>query len=192
MSDPQTDVDVRTQNVFQAHPWHENGTMTIATSGATVHLLCGYNGAGKTTYAKHLEKTAPAVRFSLDEWMLRLYPDLSYDFAAYGSLAEACKLLIWDVALQVLRREVDVVLDWNQWSRDRRATWRDNARKADFAAVLHFVDVPLELAIERSTQRAADRVPGSHLLTPDGIRNLAVIFEKPTLDEGVPIDVVKR
>lgn len=32
-------------------------------------------------------------------------------------------------------------------------------------------------------------VCAENLLT---IRNLAVIFEKPTLDEGVPIDVVKR
>ena len=40
----------------------------------TVHLLCGLNGAGKTTLARSLEASLPAVRFSLDDWMLRLHP----------------------------------------------------------------------------------------------------------------------
>lgn len=32
-----------------------------------VHLLAGLNAAGKTTFAKQLERSIPAVRFSLDE-----------------------------------------------------------------------------------------------------------------------------
>jgi len=165
--------------------------MTIVTSGATVHLLSGYNGAGKTTYAKHLEKARPAVRFSLDEWMLRLYPDLPYDSPGYDALAETCKYLIWDVAQQVLLGGLDVVLDWNQWSRARRATWRDNAVKAGFAPELHFVDVPLEAAIARAAQRVADGSRGSHELTPQDIRHLAGIFERPTVDEGMPIETIR-
>lgn len=166
--------------------------MTSGVPGPTVHLLCGYNGAGKTTYAKHLEKTLPAVRFSLDEWMLRLYPDLSYDSAGYGPRAETCQYLIWDVAQQVLARNLDVVLDWNQWSKVRRATWRDNAVKAGFTPKLHFIDVPLDAAIERAAERAENRTPGSHELTPKDIRHLAGIFERPTADEGMPIEAVAR
>ncbi|MBG6192490.1 adenylylsulfate kinase-like enzyme [Arthrobacter sp. CAN_A212] len=47
-------------------------------SQPTVHLLCGLNGAGKTTRARQLEDELPGVRFSLDKWMLRSFPDLSY------------------------------------------------------------------------------------------------------------------
>lgn len=164
--------------------------MTSGAPGPTVHLLCGYNGAGKSTYAKHLEKSLPAVRFSLDEWMLRLYPELSYDSAGYGPRAEICKYLIWDVAQQVLIRDLDVVLDWNQWSKDRRATWRDNAVAAGFTPKLHFIDVPLEAAIERAAERVENRSPGSHALTPNDIRHLAEIFERPTPTEGMPIETV--
>ena len=40
------------------------------------------------------------------------------------------------------------------WHRgDRRATWRDNAVKAGFAPKLHFIDVPLEAAVERAAER---------------------------------------
>lgn len=45
---------------------------------AEVHLLAGLNGSGKTTHARRLEKTVPAVRFTLDEWMLRLH-DMKFD-----------------------------------------------------------------------------------------------------------------
>jgi len=56
-----------------------------------VHLLCGLPGAGKTAYAYSLEAELPAVRFSLDEWMLRLYP-WSYDDPRYvARLDGACR-----------------------------------------------------------------------------------------------------
>ena len=59
----------------------------------TVHLLCGLNGAGKTTYAKRLARHITAVRFTLDEWMLRLY-SRRYDEPEYATQAEVCKALI--------------------------------------------------------------------------------------------------
>jgi predicted kinase len=41
----------------------------------TAHLIHGYLGAGKTTFARQLERDIPAIRFSHDEWMTRLYGD---------------------------------------------------------------------------------------------------------------------
>jgi predicted kinase len=41
----------------------------------TAHLIHGYVGAGKTTFARRLEQELPAIRFSHDEWMTRLYGD---------------------------------------------------------------------------------------------------------------------
>jgi hypothetical protein len=69
--------------------------------------------------------TCPWVRFTLDEWMLRLH-EPRHDDPTYPELAESCKSLIWDT-LQVLRARVDVVLDWNQWSRKRRREWATRA-----------------------------------------------------------------
>ena len=87
---------------------------------ARIHLLAGLNGAGKTTLARQLEATLPAVRFSLDEWMLRLH-GLSFDDERYPELAGKCRALIWDLTAQVVRTGTSVVLDWNMWSRERRA-----------------------------------------------------------------------
>lgn len=62
-----------------------------------------------------------AVRFTLDEWIIRLYPGLSFESAEYGRQAEVVMDVIWSLAGQVLCAGTDVVLDWNSWSRARRA-----------------------------------------------------------------------
>lgn len=157
------------------------------TAAPAVHLLCGLNGAGKTTLARELEATLPAVRFSLDDWMLRLYPGLHYAAEEFGGRAESCKLLIWDTAAQVLRAGTDVVLDWNQWSRARRALWHGKATAAGFDVVLHYLQTPLDTALERVRRRTLAEEPGSHALEDSGVRHLAAIFEEPGESEGLEI-----
>lgn len=36
----------------------------------TVHMIHGFVGVGKTTFAKKLQQEVNAVRFSPDEWMI--------------------------------------------------------------------------------------------------------------------------
>jgi tRNA uridine 5-carbamoylmethylation protein Kti12 len=43
---------------------------------ATAHLIHGFLGAGKTTFARQLERELRAIRFSQDEWMANLNGDL--------------------------------------------------------------------------------------------------------------------
>jgi shikimate kinase len=44
---------------------------------ATVHIVFGQQGAGKTTYSRKLAEREQCTRFSIDEWMGELYgPDL--------------------------------------------------------------------------------------------------------------------
>ena len=158
-------------------------------SEAVVHLLCGLNGAGKTTYARRLAAQLPAVRFGLDEWMLRLYP-YRYDTAEYAEQAEVCKELFWETAVQALHTESDVVLDWNQWSRARRADWRARAAEAGFAARLHYIRVPVETAVARAEARSVEGGPEAHVLDGAAVRHLASIFEPPTAGEGLPMTVI--
>lgn len=154
-----------------------------------VHLLCGLTGAGKTTHARRLAAEVPAVRFSLDEWMLRLY-ELRYDDRRYASRLDGCTSLIWDTAKQVLALGHDVVLDWNQWSTDRRFAWRRRVERAGYRAVLHHVDVSLDTAVKQTMARGAEDVPSSHRIDEAGVRHLSAIFQPPTPDEGIEIVTV--
>ena len=152
-----------------------------------IHLLAGLNGAGKTTHARHLADTLPAVRFSLDEWMLRLY-ELSFDGELYPSRAEKCRALIWDLAAQVLRSGSSVVLDWNMWSRSRRAEAVERASALGVTCHLHHVVVPLDVAIRRAMDR---RDLNAHRLDADAVRHLGRLFEPPQASEGFVLHLVE-
>lgn len=145
-----------------------------------IHLLAGLNGSGKTTRARQLAQALPGIRFSLDEWMLRLH-GLRFDDARYPELAERCRELIWSTADQVLRTETAVILDWNMWSRARRADAVRRANELGAVCHLHYLHVPLETARARAAGRTD---PTSHRLAPKGIDHLAQLFEPPGVSEG--------
>ena len=159
--------------------------MTPAEGHPHVHLLCGLVCAGKTTLAKRLAAELPAMRFSRDEWMLRLY-GLRHDDARYVAALTPCTRLIWDVALDALRLGQNVIMDWNHWNPERRAESRDRAQSAGFDVVLHYVDVPLEVAVERARHRRADAAGDAHRIDEAGIRHFATIFQPPTAAEDIP------
>lgn len=146
---------------------------------AEVHLLAGLNGSGKTTHARRLEKTLPAVRFTLDEWMLRLH-DMKFDDPLYPAASDNCRSLIWDLAAQVLHTGASVVLDWNLWSRERRAEAAARAYALGAPCHLHFVDVALETAIEQVRRRSDSH---AHQLDADAVRHLSTIWEAPVESE---------
>ena len=81
---------------------------------------------------------------------------------------------------------LDVVSDWNQWSRQRRTRWHDRAGQAGYSVLLHHVDVPVETAIAGSLARTSNEPTRSDRIEPADVRYLASIFEPPTADEGIP------
>lgn len=159
--------------------------MTPTDEAPRVHLMCGLVCAGKTTLAKRLASELPAMRFSRDEWMLRLY-GLRHDDTRYVAALTPCTRLIWEVALDALRLRRSVIMDWNHWNPERRAKSRERAQSAGFAVVLHYLDVPLEVAVEGARHRLADDVDDAHPIDEQGVRHFATIFEPPTAAEGIP------
>ena len=150
-----------------------------------VHLLYGLAGSGKTTLARVLAADGNAVRFTLDEWMIRLYPSLSFDSAEYGRLTEVVKDLIWSLAGQVLCTGTDVVLDWNSWSRARRAWAIRRAAEVSAPVVLHRLGASVEQASAQAAQRARDqRTIYAHSISQQDNEHLTSIMESPSEEEG--------
>lgn len=98
---------------------------------ATAHLIHGYLGAGKTTFAKALEDETPSIRFSHDEWMQKLYGDDPPDelFASYSKQVSDVMEEVWTRCLKI---GADVILDYGFWSRSERD--RVRALVADLGA----------------------------------------------------------
>lgn len=148
--------------------------------------MCGLVGGGKTTLAKRLASELPALRLSRDEWMLRLY-DLPFDDPRSVERLPACTDLLWSVALDTLALGTDVVLDWNHWSRQRRAEARERAAAAGYGLIIHFLDVPVAVAIERAAGRLAVGTAYAYEIDEAGVRHFATIFEPPDPSEGLEV-----
>ncbi len=152
-----------------------------------VHLMYGLAGSGKITRARELADDKRAVLFTLDEWMIRLFPNLAFDAPDYGERAQAVKDLIWSTAEQILVTGTDVVFDWNSWSRARRSWAVQRARSVGADVMVHCVLGTAAEASQRVEQRTARGAKYAHPVTNEGNVHLATLMESPNPSEGLRV-----
>ena len=118
---------------------------------ATVHLLCGRPGSGKTTFARELEKTHRAVRYTYDEWMVQLYGRSPEQFE---TLFNRVSNLIWRIATRNLALGTDVILDKGFWCKRDRENVGQAAAAIGAETKLYFLDAPIDLLRKRVLNRS--------------------------------------
>jgi len=117
---------------------------------ATMLLMVGLPGAGKTTRAKELAAAHRALRLTPDHWMIPLFGDPMADgkrFVVEGRLIS--------VALQALRLGTSVVLDFGLWGRDERSALRWLARSAGASCQVVYLPVAKDVQLARIAHRQA-------------------------------------
>ena len=121
-----------------------------AVPAATLLLMVGLPGAGKTTRAKELAVVHRAVRLTPDEWMIALFDGTQPD-----GKRDVLEGLLVTVALQALRAGISVVLDFGLWSRDERSALRWLARSAGASAQVVYLPVDKDVQRARIAHRQA-------------------------------------
>jgi predicted kinase len=149
---------------------------------ATVYVLCGFIGAGKTTFAKKLEEQTGAVRITKDEWLIRLVGnDPTID--GYADFDDRMCGLSRDIAFQLAGKGIDVILDEGFWAREHRDDMRKRAEDAGAQAVMYFLDTPIETIRERVAQRNAHPGNDSFTINEELLEGYLAFWQPPGDDE---------
>ena len=135
-------------------------------------VICGLPGSGKTTLAKQLESSMPAVRFCPDDWMTALEIDL-FD-QSFRSRLEAQH---WALAQRLLALGVHAVIEFGSWARAERDVLREHARAHGYAVELRYLDVPMDDLVRRVEARAWPHMTRSQL------EEWATLIQVPDADE---------
>lgn len=155
---------------------------------ATVHLICGPTGAGKTTFARELAAGCNGLRFSIDEWMAALFaadaPEpLTFDWAI--ERVTRCEEMIWQTGLAALAAGRDIVLDLGFDTRGQRDRFRALAAEAGHGVSLHHVMAPREERLARVRRRNEDGSETLAFTVTDGMFDfMESRFEPPAPEEA--------
>ena len=148
----------------------------------TAHLIHGYLGAGKTTFARQLERNVPAIRFSHDEWMTRLYgdnPPVEHFADFYRRIYEQVE----EIWLRGLELGIDVVLDFGFWNRQERDVTRAKILGLGAQPRLYRLSCPEDEAWRRIEKRNTD-LQGSLIIDRNAFEAFKERFQPLDHDEA--------
>ena len=155
---------------------------------ATLHMLCGKIGAGKSTLAAELAGQPNTVLISEDFWMATLYPGEILTLDDYSKRSARLGAAMAPHVANLLRSGLSVVLDFPANTTSRRAWMRGIIDQSGAAHQLHLLDMSDEMCRTRLHKRNAS---GTHEYTvsDEEFEQFTRYFVAPTPDEGFDVVV---
>lgn len=154
---------------------------------ATLNVIFGPCGAGKTTYAHAFARRERAVAFILDDWMARLFgPDMPEPIEYEWMLERVgrCEAQIWSAAAAVMATGTSVILDIGLMRQADRARIREIAAAVELPLQFHFVTAPQEVRRARVASRNVVRGESFAIeVTPELFEFIEGVYEGPDAAE---------
>ncbi len=152
---------------------------------ATLHFICGKAGAGKTTLARELGRTLPAVVFCEDEWL----EGLGFEIRSLEDFVQASRKwrsLIGPLATELLRRGVSVVFDFAGNTVKGRQWVRGVFEAADADHALHVIEATDAECLANIHRRNREKPPGvySGHVSDERFHEVTAYFVPPQPEEG--------
>jgi len=147
---------------------------------ATLFLMYGYPGSGKSTVARQLTAVNGFRRLSYDELRGRLWSDGDpHEVPGYQGIVIAA---LDYAAEQLLAAGVPVVYDVNNNQRQQRAAMGVLAERLQARVIVVWVQTPLAVARQRQSNR---QLTENHRMTAAKYQHLVDTMEPPVQTETV-------
>lgn len=150
-------------------------------SKPVAHIIIGFIGSGKTTFARKLEKETGAVRFTKDEWMVRVFGNiLTNKHEEYDTKMAS---LATDMALKCLKAGIDVIIDEGFWVKEHRDAISKKVRNAGAIPKLYYIETSYETMKVRTLKRSENPPEDSFNIDEEVFNHYWKFFRPPGKDE---------
>ena len=149
----------------------------------TAYIICGFIGAGKTTFARKLESETGAIRITKDEWMVRVFGNKITSDKNFEKYDKNITELATDIAFKILKTGKDIIIDEGFWVKSQRDDIRKKILAIGAKPILYYVECPIEKMRERTFARSENPIKDSFEISGEMFDSYVKYWEPPTKDE---------
>ena len=142
------------------------------------YLICGFLGAGKTTYSKKLAQQTNAIHLNADEWCMKLFKKEEYEKNWENCFLKTMEHL-WEQAHTFSKQGLSIIFDIGFWDKQSRIDASNKATSLGFTPIIYYIYAPDDILKERISKR-----PGA--IAEHNIKHFDEIkkyFQEPDEDE---------
>ncbi len=148
------------------------------------YIICGFIGAGKTSFARKLEKETGAIRITKDEWMIRIFGNKIISSDKFEEYDHNITQLSRELALNIIKSGNDVIIDEGFWTKSQREEMKQKIIESGGKPLLYYVKCSLEDMRNRTINRSKKPSDDSFDINEEMFDKYLKYWQPPTIDEN--------
>jgi len=153
------------------------------------YVICGFIGAGKTTFARNLEKETGAIRVTKDEWIIKIFGNKITSDKNFERYDKNITKLATDIAFKILKAGKDVIIDEGFWVKSQRDDIKKKILQVGAKPIFYYVESTVEKMKERVINRSKNPTKDSFEISEEMFNSYLKYWQAP--DESENVKVVK-
>ena len=149
------------------------------------YVICGFIGAGKTTFARKLEKETKAIRITKDEWIIKIFGNKITSDKNFEVYDKNITELATNIAFKILKAGKDVILDEGFWVKSQRDDIKKKILQVGAKPIFYYVETSVEKMKERVINRSNNPTKDSFEINEEMFDKYLKYWEPPTVEEDI-------